>query len=107
MADNGSGPTEWRQITGWVLMTDGTAHHVKTTVADRIGYGHAARRNGWPALGKDVDVELWQAFLFYHALFRTGRYDGPWEQFVAECEVTQPDEEGEPVNPTPPIPSSG
>lgn len=98
------GPSEWRQICGWVRMVDGTVHRVTTTTADRIGYGHAARKNDWPTMGsKNMDVELWQTFLLYHALFRTGVYSGPFEQFAnQDSEVVQVDEAGAAVNPTGP-----
>ena len=99
-------PTTWRQIVGWAKMTDGSVHRVTTTTADRIGYGHAARKNDWPTLGsKGMDIELWQTYLIYHALYRTGVYRDSWEQFVnVDAEVVQPDEEGEEVNPTVPTP---
>lgn len=99
-------PATWRQIVGWAKMADGSVHRVTTTTADRIGYGHAARKNDWPTLGsKGMDIELWQTYLIYHALYRTGVYRDSWEQFVnVDAEVVQPDEEGEEVNPTVPTP---
>lgn len=98
------GPSEWRQISGWVRMVDGTVHRVTTTTADRIGYGNAARKNDWPTMGSQkMDVELWQTFLLYHALYRTGVYREPFEQFVNhDSEVVQVDEAGAAVNPTVP-----
>ena len=97
-------PTEWRQIVGWAKMHDGKIHRVKTTTADRIGYSTAARKNGWPTMGStSMDVELWQTYMIYHALYRTGVYEGSFEQFVnVDNEVVQPDENGEAVNPTVP-----
>ncbi len=97
-------PTEWRQIAGWARMADGAVHRVVTTTADRIGYGHAARKNGWPTMGSTgMDVELWQTYMIYHALFRTGVYRESFEQFCNhDNEVVQVDEQGATVNPTVP-----
>lgn len=97
-------PTEWRQISGWCRMVDGTVHRVTTRTADRIGYGTAARKNGWPTIGsKNMDVELWQTYMLYHALFRTGVYAESFEQFVnVDSDVVQVDEVGEVVDPTGP-----
>lgn len=111
MSDNGNGatgPTEWRQISGWVKMNDGAVHHVVTTTADRMGYSTMARRKDWRVMGQDdFDIELWQTFLFYHAMYRTGRYDGSFEQFWNDTAAVQPDDVGVSVDPTQPIASSG
>lgn len=97
-------PAEWRQITGWARMVDGTVHRVVTTTADRIGYGTAARKNGWPTMGnQNMDVELWQTYMIYHAMFRTGVYRESFETFVnQDNEVVQVDEQGQTVSPTVP-----
>lgn len=102
-------PTTWRQITGWIKLADGSAIHVKTTTADRIGYSFHAQRYGWPKLGAaDLDYELWQTFLLWHAAHRTGQYVGTWDDFVGkDCEVCQPDAQGEEVDPTPATQPSG
>ena len=104
MSDNTTqdAPTQWRQISGWIKFANGETAHVTTTTADRIGYSYAAQRNKWPTLGsQNMDYELWQTFLMYHAAHRTGVYSGSWEQFVnTDCEVVQPDEQGDPVDPT-------
>lgn len=104
MTEQAQGPAEWRQIAGWVRMTDGTVHRAVTTTADRIGYSTAARKNNWPTMGSaSMDVELWQTYLLYHALYRTGVYRESWEQFVGkDSEVVQVDEQGVTVDPTRP-----
>lgn len=110
MSDNDlQQPTKWRQISGWIKFTNGQAVHVVTTTADRIGYSYAAQRNSWPTLGsQSMDFELWQTFLLYHAAVRLGHYSGSWEQFVnTDCEVVQPDEQGDEVDPTQPTQPSG
>ena len=83
-------------------MVDGTTHvDVPIIGADRLKYSRTAHKHGWPAFGANGDVDLWQHFVTWSALARTGAYTGTWDAFGNDVAlVVVRTEEDETVDPT-------
>jgi len=97
-----------------VEMTDGTIFEdIRITTADTVQYELTAALKKWPGItvrgstGTVAGVTLKESFEVWHALVRTGDYDGTFENFyqrdVADFEVI----DGDPVTPTPPATDAG
>ncbi|QFG13042.1 tail assembly chaperone [Gordonia phage Schiebs] len=65
-------------------MTDGTEHrNVAATIADQVAFSTTRARHKWPTM--QDDPLLFQNFLAFSALRRTGAFAGGWDDFAAQA----------------------
>lgn len=76
---------------------------VLTSLADQTVYEQTRQRRKWPLISEG-GVNFWTSFTAWSAAKRTGQIDGlTYEQFADRVVSLQTDDdEGEPVDPTPP-----
>ena len=76
-----------------VTMSDGTRHEATAVIADQVLYSTTRHKHKWPTMTEDP--LLFQNFLAYAALKRTGLFDGSWLEFGASAAMVELDEDGD------------
>jgi hypothetical protein len=69
-----------------VELKDGTVLRADSTSADYLRYEQVAKRHKWGSMTDNPAV--WEIFIGWAAVVRTGQYSGTWEQFA---NVNDPD----------------
>lgn len=62
-------------------MADGRILKADSTSADYMRYEQTAKRHKWGSM--QDNPAIWEIFVGWCALVRTGQYGGTWEQFTA------------------------
>jgi hypothetical protein len=87
-------------------LVDGRVLEAKTALKDYILYETTAKRQKPPWGGISDNPSLWEAFVSWAALRRTGQYMDSFENFQNEADVVDASAD-EPVDPTQSDPGDG
>jgi hypothetical protein len=68
-------------------MDDGQVFHTTTKTADYLLFETTAKKHRWGGLSENP--ALWEAFLAWASLKRTGQYALTWEKFTAEVDSVE------------------
>ena len=80
-------------------MNDGTVLEAKTSLKDYVLFETTSRRQKPPWGSISENPSLWEAFVSWAALRRTGQYSGGFESFQNDVDLVDATQD-EPVEPT-------
>ena len=63
-----------------VELKDGRTLKADSSSADYLRYEQVAKRHKWGSMTENPAI--WEIFIGWAAVVRTGQYDGSWEQFA-------------------------
>jgi hypothetical protein len=76
-----------KKLSIHVVMNDGTEYDTESKTSDYLLYENTARKHKWGGISDNP--ALWEAFIAWAALKRTGQIDLAWEKFIEASDTVE------------------